>query len=130
LRRDPRVYQIGVLSGLLAYGMTVLDFEIEPLAAAVTLIGVLAVQYACTRLWKLDRFAPRSALISGLSLCLLLRTNSLGLVVVAEVVTIASCAGGRAGPHNGHSVNLARRNPVDRSPQSRGFESDNAYLRK
>jgi hypothetical protein len=27
----------------------------------------------------------------------------------------ASCAGGRTGPHKGHSVNRARENPVNRS---------------
>ncbi len=35
-------------------------------------------------------YDPRSALISGLSLCLLLRTNSLLLAITAAVVTIAS----------------------------------------
>ena len=55
------------------------------------LIGVsLLTQWACTRLWKLPAFDARSALISGLSLCLLLRTNSVGLGGAAAVVTIAS----------------------------------------
>ena len=74
-RPDPRLYQIAILSSLLAYGMVVLDFEIAP-ARAVVLIGMsLLTQWACTRLWRLPAFDARSALISGLSLCLLLRTN-------------------------------------------------------
>ena len=75
--RDPRDYQISVLSGLLVYGLPALDFDIGIVQVAVTLGSVLLIQYACTRLWRLPRFDPRSALISGLSLCLLLRTNFL-----------------------------------------------------
>jgi Na+-transporting NADH:ubiquinone oxidoreductase subunit NqrB len=89
-RLDPRLYQIAVLASLLAYGLLVLDFEVRPLQAALLLATVLATQYACTRLWRLPRYDPRSALISGLSLCLLLRTNHLGLALVCAVITIAS----------------------------------------
>lgn len=88
--RDPRDYQISVLSGLLVYGLLALNFDIGIVQVAVTLGSVLLVQYACTRLWRLPRFDPKSALISGLSLCLLLRTNHLWLVPVAAVITIAS----------------------------------------
>jgi Na+-transporting NADH:ubiquinone oxidoreductase subunit NqrB len=87
---DPRLYQILMLSCLLAYGVTRLDLEIRPLRAALLLGVALLTQYACTRLWRLPAFDPRSALISGLSLCLLLRTNSAWLAVLAVVVTIAS----------------------------------------
>jgi Na+-transporting NADH:ubiquinone oxidoreductase subunit NqrB len=70
--------------------MVVLHFEIAP-GRAATLIGVaLLTQWSCTRLWRLPVFDARSALISGLSLCLLLRTNSAGLAVLAAVITIAS----------------------------------------
>jgi Na+-transporting NADH:ubiquinone oxidoreductase subunit NqrB len=89
-RLDPRLYQISILSALLAYGTLGLDFEISAARAAVLLATGLGTQYACTRLWKLSRFDARSALISGLSLCLLLRTNSVGLAVVVAVITIAS----------------------------------------
>lgn len=86
---DPRNYQISVLAGLLIYGFGWLDFEISLPQVAVAMTGVLATQWACSRWWKLPRFEPRSALISGLSLCLLLRTNSLALAFAAAVVTIA-----------------------------------------
>jgi Na+-translocating ferredoxin:NAD+ oxidoreductase RnfD subunit len=88
--RDPRDYQISVLGGLLVYGLLALDFDVGIVQVAVTLGSVLLIQYACTRLWRLPRFDPKSALISGLSLCLLLRTNFLWLVPAAALITIAS----------------------------------------
>jgi enediyne biosynthesis protein E5 len=88
--RDPRLYQIGTLAGLLAYGILRLDFEVPVACAAVTIGGALLTQWACTRVWGLPAFDPRSALISGLSLCLLLRTNSLWLAGAAAAVAIAS----------------------------------------
>ena len=75
--QDPRDYQISVLGGLLVYGLFALDFDIGLVQVVLTLGSVLLIQYACTRLWRLPRFDPKSALISGLSLCLLLRTNFL-----------------------------------------------------
>lgn len=88
--RDPRLYQILVLSCLLAYGVLRLDLEVRPARALLLLGAALAAQYACTRLWRLPAFDPRSALISGLSLCLLLRTGSPALAVAVAIATIAS----------------------------------------
>jgi len=87
--RDPRLYQILILASLLVYGVTRLDLEI-PASRALLLLGVAQLtQYACTRLWRLPAFDPRSALISGLSLCLLLRANSWALAALAAAVAIA-----------------------------------------
>jgi hypothetical protein len=86
---DPRLYQIATLASLLVYGMGWLEFDITPGRAVLLLATVLATQAAGDRLegravnWK-------SALISGLSLCLLLRTNDAALALLAGVVTIAS----------------------------------------
>jgi Na+-transporting NADH:ubiquinone oxidoreductase subunit NqrB len=88
--RDPRLYQIAVLSCLLAYGVLCLDFEIRPARALLLLGTALATQYACTRLWRLPAYDPKSALISGLSLCLLLRTGSPWVAAAVAVATIAS----------------------------------------
>lgn len=88
--RDPRLYQIAVLSSLLVYGVLRLDLEVTAPRAVVLLGTALLCQLACTRLWRLPAFDPRSALISGLSLCLLLRTNSLLFAALAAVITIAS----------------------------------------
>jgi Na+-transporting NADH:ubiquinone oxidoreductase subunit NqrB len=87
---DPRLYQIAVLASLLVYGTTRLDLEVRPTRALALLAAVLLTQYVCTRLRRLPVFDPKSALISGLSLCLLLRTNSLTLAILAAVITIAS----------------------------------------
>jgi len=78
-----------VLAGLLAYGVTALDFEVSPARAALLILGALATQLACGRIARLPAFDPRSALISGLSLCLLLRTESALLAALTAVVTIA-----------------------------------------
>jgi Na+-transporting NADH:ubiquinone oxidoreductase subunit NqrB len=87
---DPRIYQISALAGLLIYGLGWLDFEIGGPQAMVTLGGVLLTQWICARIWKVERFDPRSALISGLSLCLLFRTNHLALALAGAVIAIAS----------------------------------------
>ena len=89
--RDPRVYQIATLTALLLYGVHALDFEIGAAQAVVTLTAALAAQWLCTRfLAGPSAFEPRSALISGLSLCLLLRTNSLWLAAAAPAAAVAS----------------------------------------
>jgi enediyne biosynthesis protein E5 len=88
--RDPRLYQILVLAALLVYGVAQLDFDVTLPRAALLLGTALLTQAVCTRLWRLPAFDPKSALISGLSLCLLLRTGSTLLAVAAAVVTVAS----------------------------------------
>jgi hypothetical protein len=87
---DPRWYQIGSLAALLAYGMLRLDFDIGAAQAAVTLASALGIQYVCTRVWRLLVVDPKSALISGLSLCLLLRTNDVALAAVAAAIAVGS----------------------------------------
>ena len=87
---DPRHYQIATLACLLGYGIVALDFEIAPGRAVAILTTVLAAQYLCTRLSGLSSFDPRSPLISGLSLCLLLRTNSAGLAIAAAAIAVSS----------------------------------------
>ena len=90
VRRDPRLYQISVLGCLLVYGVGWLGFDVSMHQVGFTLATCLATQYLCTRLWALPRFDPRSALISGLSLCLLLRTDLAMLAVATAIVTVAS----------------------------------------
>jgi enediyne biosynthesis protein E5 len=88
-RFDPRLYQIGTLSGLLGYGLIVLRFDVRPLQAFVIVATALGTQYVCGRHAGL-RFDPKSALISALSLCLLLRTNVLAWAAAAAVIAVAS----------------------------------------
>lgn len=86
---DPRLYQNAVLASLLAYGMARLDFDITVARACLLLLTAVGAQLFCDRLTRRPANV-RSALISGLSLCLLLRTNYTALAIVAAVVTIAS----------------------------------------
>jgi len=90
ITRDPRHYQIATLASLLVYGILGLDFEIGAARAAGILATALLTQYVCTRIWRLPWFDPRSALISGLSLCLLLRTDDVALAIVAAIVAVSS----------------------------------------
>ena len=89
-RLDPRLYQIASLAGLLAYGLLRLDLEILPGRAALVLATVLAAQYGSTLAWRLPAFEPKSALISGLSLCLLLRANAPAVAVAGATLAVLS----------------------------------------
>jgi len=94
LPRDPRYFQIAVLSGLLLYGLVALDFEVSAGRAVVILLTALACQALGTVLLRRRGvripFDPRSPLISGLSLTLLLRTGSLVTAALAAAITIGS----------------------------------------
>src|SRR5262245_19235735 len=74
---DPRWFQIGMLSWLLFYGQLVLGFGLSWLWIGAVLATTLVVQLACGRIWNLPRFDPLSALISGIGLCTLMRTDRL-----------------------------------------------------
>src|SRR5215510_12009741 len=90
MRHDPRLYQITALAALLLYGMARLGFDIGATRALAILGTALATQYVCGRIWGLPAFDPKSALISGLSLCLLCRTNEPLLAMATAVASIAS----------------------------------------
>lgn len=90
---DPRLYQIGTLAALLVYGMGWLEFDITPVRAALILASALGTQKIGD--WLSGSPAPfastsRSALISGLSLCLLVRSNFHALACLAAVIAIGS----------------------------------------
>ena len=86
---DPRLYQIATLASLLVYGMGWLDFEVSAARVTLLLLTVLATQAVCDRVTGAAVNA-KSALISGLSLCLLLRTNRIELAVLAAVIAIGA----------------------------------------
>ena len=93
---DPRNYQIATLSALLVYGVVWLGFDITPSRVCLVLASVLATQAVCDTLATVSFLHPtwpavnvRSALISGLSLCLLCRTSSPELAAIAAVLAIA-----------------------------------------
>ena len=84
LPSDPRYYQIAVLASLLVYGVGWLSFDIGSRDIAILLGTVLVTQFFSGRLLSASAFDPHSALISGLSLCLLLRTNSIFLLMPGD----------------------------------------------
>ena len=87
---DPRYYQIAVLGLLLSFGIAVLDLGIHWYNAAAIIITAQCVQFACTRLAGVRQFDPLSAVITSLSLTLLLRTDMLVLAILAAAIAIGS----------------------------------------
>src|SRR5262245_7921361 len=71
--RDPRCWQILSLALLLIYGLWALGFDQSLVGVAVILICVLMVQWIGSKAAGVRHYDPLGALISGLSLCLLLR---------------------------------------------------------
>ena len=60
--RDPRCYQVAVLTSLLGFGLIVLDFGIRWQNALTIMATAQLAQYLGTRLAGLPRFDPLSAL--------------------------------------------------------------------
>ena len=88
--QDPRYYQIGVLAALVTFGTLALDFGIRAENAVAIVLTALLVQFAGTRVAGLPRFDPLSALITSLSLTLLLRTDTVALAALAALIAIGS----------------------------------------
>jgi Na+-translocating ferredoxin:NAD+ oxidoreductase RnfD subunit len=86
---DPRWYQIATLFGLLSYGALALDLEVGPARAALVILCALVAQRVCSAIAGRP-FEAKSALISGLSLALLLRTGEAGLLALGAVLAISS----------------------------------------
>ena len=88
--KDPRYYQIAVLSSLVVFGVVGLDFGIRWTNALLIVTTALATQYLGTRISGLPRFDPLSPLITSLSLTLLFRTDLAALAVIAACIAIGS----------------------------------------
>ncbi|MDH4080732.1 MAG: RnfABCDGE type electron transport complex subunit D [Nitrospira sp.] len=87
---DPRLYQIASLSTLLIYGLVFLHFDASIFQIVVTLGTAQLTQYAATKYFNLPSFDSKSALISSVSLCLLLRTSDLATAALAAFIAITS----------------------------------------
>ncbi len=88
-RLDPRLYQIGALTLLLLYGVFILDFDVTLLRAALIVGTAIVTQRIASRMAGIA-FDPKSASISGLSLSLLLRSESVAPLLVAAVIAVGS----------------------------------------
>ncbi|HEU4724272.1 MAG TPA: RnfABCDGE type electron transport complex subunit D [Candidatus Eisenbacteria bacterium] len=89
-RLDPRLYQIACLGTLLVYGLGWRSFDVSPAQIVLTIGAALATQAIGTKWAGLPFFDAKSALISGISLCLLLRVDSLWLAPLASVIAVGS----------------------------------------
>ncbi len=87
--KDPRIYQIMTLSGVLAFGWFARAFEIEPVQFAAVVIACCAVQWLGSFLIAV-RPDFRSALITSLSLTLLLRADTVWPLIAASAIAIGS----------------------------------------
>lgn len=90
LSRDPRHYQIAILSSLILIGLFAYSFRL-PWWHVVGCVGAtLGTQALADRFIAHRAFDPRSPLISALSLTLLLRTGSVSLSILAGVLAVGS----------------------------------------
>lgn len=88
--KDPRCYQIAVLTSLVFFGVFALDFGIRWQNATIIIATALTAQLVGTTLVSLPRFDPLSPLITSLSLTLLLRTDDPAFAATAAVIAIGS----------------------------------------
>jgi len=84
---DPRYYQVAVLSALIACGVMLLDFPVQAIDALIILAAAQSTQLLGSYLAG-QKFDPKSALITALSLILLLRSDSILLLAGAAVIAI------------------------------------------
>jgi Na+-transporting NADH:ubiquinone oxidoreductase subunit NqrB len=84
---DPRWFQITVLGTLLSYALLILKFDLSPSYIAAIICSVLLFQTGFSYLFSVP-LELKSALISGLSLCLLFRTNFLSVAILAAFFAI------------------------------------------
>ena len=88
--RDPRWYQVFVLTLLLGFGIFVLDFGIHWQNALAIFAMAQLAQLLASRCIARIPYDPLSALITSYSLTLLLRTDVIALAMLAAVIAIGS----------------------------------------
>ncbi len=88
--RDPRWYQVFVLSLLLGFGILVLDFGIHWQNAVAIFAMAQVTQFLASHLIARIPYDPLSALITSYSLTLLLRTDVIAVAMLAAVIAIGS----------------------------------------
>ncbi|KAB2850093.1 MAG: hypothetical protein F9K44_05965 [Hyphomicrobiaceae bacterium] len=87
---DARYWQLLSLGLLLTFGMTYLGFDQRLEAIPLIIATALLTQWLGTRAVGLPRFEPWSALITSLSLCILLRASSVEVLMAASAAAIGS----------------------------------------
>jgi Na+-transporting NADH:ubiquinone oxidoreductase subunit NqrB len=102
--RDARWFQLGGQAAILIVGLLLRDFGVSPAQCAAA-IGAAAVAQWAGSLLIATRFDWKSAVITGLSLSLLLRANDIWPFAAAAMIAIGSKFALRA--HDRHIFNPA-----------------------
>lgn len=87
---DPRWLQIFLLSNFLIYGWVFLGWYSEISIYLTAMVACLSTQFFFAYRLKLPKGSWKSALISALGLCLLLKVNSWEWMALAGILTIGS----------------------------------------
>ncbi len=90
LLKDARHFQVFYLASFLLFGILLLDWQNDINKYLIILSTVLTVQYIGNVLTVNKKGAWKSALITGLGLCLLCKTNDVSTIVFAGTLAIAS----------------------------------------
>jgi Na+-transporting NADH:ubiquinone oxidoreductase subunit NqrB len=90
LFRDARDFQILFLSAFLILGIFNRDWTVRPELMIAILFSTIATQLLADRMFSSENPTIRSALITAISLCALLRAGSITTMVIAGAVSILS----------------------------------------
>lgn len=90
LFKDARNFQILYLTTFLTYGLFNLDWMSQWPFFVTAILAVVLAQYAFEKIKFGQVRGIKSALISGLGICLLMRTNSIGAIALASFIAIAA----------------------------------------
>jgi Na+-transporting NADH:ubiquinone oxidoreductase subunit NqrB len=90
LNHDARNDQIILLTTFLLLGIVVKDWTIKPDLVLVLWVSTLGTQVICSWIFKADKINWRSAIITSLSLVLLLRANNYLTIAIAGCLGISS----------------------------------------
>jgi Na+-translocating ferredoxin:NAD+ oxidoreductase RnfD subunit len=97
LRLDPRYFQVVFQVIFLSYGILILGWEADWQHISISIAGCLLFQYAADSIKTKRLLKPHefdrwgfSILISAMSLCLLLKTNSWQISLLAAFLTVIS----------------------------------------
>ena len=89
LNRDPRNWQIIFLSSFLLFGIWRLNWQDEMFNFCILVPTVLSVQFLFIKLYRTNLDSLKSALITGLGLTLLFKTDQWWMLVIAGTIAIA-----------------------------------------
>src|SRR5215471_8453308 len=90
LFHDPRDFQITFLLAFLVVGVFTRDFTLRWDCIVAAFLSCIAMQLIADRFWQNPNPSIRSALISAISICLILRANSWITIGIAGLLAIIS----------------------------------------